>query len=241
MSDERKNQILSAIIQHFIQTAQPVGSKTIILSYNFNVSPATVRNDMKRLESEGLITHPHTSAGRIPTDKGYRVYVDELADYDVARAMARETLDSIRQDRAAADAKRHVHDAVRLLSQATPNVAFATIPENDRTFFMGFSKMLLQPEFVDAPMQASQVMEVIENEQHFLRGLAQLELKQEAQILIGEDNILSGIDSCSLIVTEYNVDGFQGAMGVLGPKRMPYAFNSALLTEVRDLLQTHQL
>ncbi|MBT4384464.1 DeoR family transcriptional regulator [Candidatus Peregrinibacteria bacterium] len=241
MSDERKNQILSAIIEHFIETAQPVGSKTIILSYNFNVSPATVRSDMATLEKEGMLTHPHTSSGRIPTDKGYRMYVDELADYQVAEAMARETLQSIREEQKTALAKQHVHAAVNLLSQASPNMVFATIPENNRTFFMGFSKMLKQPEFLEAPMQASQVMEVIEDRQHFLNGLAKLNLKEKAQILIGEENILEGIDSCSLIVTEYNFDGFKGAIGILGPKRMPYALNSALLTEVRNLLQNHEL
>ena len=92
MSQDRKNLVLGTIIEHFIKTAQPVGSKTIILSYDLKVSPATVRNDMANLEKEGLITHPHTSAGRVPTDKGYRVYVDELADFDLAETRAKETL-----------------------------------------------------------------------------------------------------------------------------------------------------
>lgn len=241
MSDERKNRILNAIVEHFIKTAQPVGSKTIILTYDFKVSPATIRNDMATLEKEGFITHPHTSAGRIPTDKGYRLYVDELANYEIAKAMAKETLTSLREQHRREQAKQRVHEAISLLSKASPNVAFASIPENDRTFFMGFSKMLRQPEFMESPMQASQVMEVIEDQQHFLRGLHKLQLNQEAQILIGEENILSGIESCSLIVTEYEYDGYKGAMGILGPKRMPYAFNSAILTEVRDLLQTNEL
>lgn len=95
-TDDRKNQILSAIIEHFVQTAEPVGSKTIILTYNFNVSPATVRNDMAELEEQGLIMQPHTSAGRVPTDKGYRFYVDELADYEVAKNLAQKTLLGLR-------------------------------------------------------------------------------------------------------------------------------------------------
>ncbi len=241
MSDDRKNLILGAIIDHFVKTAQPVGSKTIILSYNFKVSPATIRNDMARLEEEGLITQPHTSAGRVPTDKGYRLYVDELADYNLAKTVAQRALQSIREQHRAHHAKQQVHEAVSLLSQATPNIAFATIPDSERTFFMGFSKMLRQPEFLEAPMQASQVMEVIEDQKHFLSGLAALELEEKPRIFIGEENILQGIDSCSLIVTSYNADGYEGRMGILGPKRMPYAFNSALLGEVRTLLETKQL
>lgn len=241
MTEQRKNQILSAIIEHFVKTAEPVGSKTIILTYNFKVSPATVRNDMADLEEEGLIMQPHTSAGRVPTDKGYRFYVDELADYEVAKALAHKTLFALR-DKARADfARERVQAAVQLLSQATPNMAFATIPENTRTFFMGFSKMLRQPEFIESPLKASQVMEVIEDRDHFLTGLQMLDIGAEPSIFIGEENILQGIDSCSLVVAKYSCDGYEGAIGILGPKRMPYAYNSAILSEVRDLLQNNQL
>ena len=241
MSKDRKNQILGAIVDHFVKTAQPVGSKTIILTYNFNVSPATVRNEMALLEEEGFIMQPHTSAGRVPTDQGYRLYVDKLADYERARILAHQTLEKIRSHSKAEDAKEKVQKAVKLLSQASPNLAFATIPENDRTFFMGISKMLRQPEFLEAPMQASQVMEVIEDQQHFLKGLSKLDLSEEIKIFIGEENILSGIESCSLIVSEYNINGFKGAMGILGPKRMPYAFNTAILKEVKTLMESKQI
>lgn len=238
---DRKQQIFNAIVEHFIETAQPVGSKTIILSYNFDVSPATVRNEMASLEKEGLIFQPHTSAGRVPTDKGYRLYVDELADFDQARALASKTLSELREAGAADVAKQRVHGAVKLISQASPNMAFATIPENDRTFYMGFSKILKQPEFMEEPTRASQVMEVFEDGQHFIKGLGELEIGEEPKIFIGQENILPSIDSCSLIVTKYNHEGFDGYIGILGPKRMPYAFNNALLTEVRDLLNANKL
>lgn len=240
-TDDRKNQILSAIIEHFVQTAEPVGSKTIILTYNFKVSPATVRNDMAELEEQGLIMQPHTSAGRVPTDKGYRFYVDELADYEVAKVLAHQTLTGLRDQSRANVAKQRVHDAVSLLSQATPNMVFATIPDSSKTFFMGFSKMLRQREFLEAPLTASQVMEVIEDRDHFLTGLGNLDLDSEPKIFIGEENILHGIDSCSLIVASYQYDGYTGAIGILGPKRMPYAYNTAILTEVRNLLENNQL
>ncbi len=241
MSDDRKNQILSAIIEHFVQTAEPVGSKTIILTYNFKVSPATVRNDMADLEEAGLIMQPHTSAGRVPTDKGYRLYVDELADFSMAQTLAHKTLDSLLHQHRSENAKQRVHEAVALLSQASPNMAFATIPDNNRTFFMGFSKMLRQPEFMDAPLKASQVMEVIEDQSHFLSSLGKIEVDSEPKILIGEENALQGIESCSIILTHYTYDGYEGIIGILGPKRMPYAYNTAVLTQVRDLLEAKQI
>lgn len=241
MSDERKNQILSAIIEHFVQTAEPVGSKTIILTYNFKVSPATVRNDMADLEEAGLIMQPHTSAGRVPTDKGYRLYVDELADFDIAQTLAHRTLDSLLHQHRSENAKQRVHEAVALLSQASPNMAFATIPDNNRTFFMGFSKMLRQPEFMEAPLKASQVMEVIEDQSHFLKSLGKIEVDADPKIFIGEENALQGIESCSIVLTHYTYDGYKGIIGILGPKRMPYAYNSAVLTQVRDLLESKQI
>lgn len=240
-SDERKQRILSAVVEHFIKTAQPVGSKTVILAYDFKVSPATIRNDMADLEKAGLIMQPHTSAGRVPTDTGYRMYVNELADFNTARQLAHETLQQIRDKEDLAQAKQRVQEAIRLLAKATPNLAFATIPENDRTFYMGVSQILRQPEFVEQPMQAVQVMEVIEDRRQFRQSLENMEIADESKIFIGHENIIQGIDSCSLIVLRYNYAGHTGFMGILGPKRMPYAFNASLLAEVKTLLETNQL
>src|ERR671938_98802 len=79
MLDERKLAVLRAIVQDFVSTEEPVGSRALVERHNLGVSPATIRNDMAILEEEGYITQPHTSAGRIPTDKGYRLFVDRLA------------------------------------------------------------------------------------------------------------------------------------------------------------------
>ncbi|MEZ0158439.1 DeoR family transcriptional regulator, partial [Streptomyces griseorubens] len=79
MLSERRLQVLRAIVQDYVGTEEPVGSKALTERHNLGVSPATVRNDMAALEEEGFIAQPHTSAGRIPTDKGYRLFVDKLA------------------------------------------------------------------------------------------------------------------------------------------------------------------
>ncbi len=236
--DPRKEKILSAIIQHFIGTAEPVGSKTILVKYNLSVSPATIRNDMAFLENEGLITHPHTSAGRVPTEKGYRMYIEKLADYKKAERLAKDNLKKIRVDLKKRRAQQKVYEAVSILAQAMPNISFASIPENRRTFYLGVSNMLRQPEFQNSPIHASQVMEVLEEGVYLLQTLDQLELDEEPRIFIGKENILPQIESCSLIVAKYDLDGFQGYLGLLGPTRMPYAFNFATLKEVLKML-TH--
>ena len=79
MLDERKLEVLRAIVEDYVSTSEPVGSKALVERHNLGVSSATIRNDMAVLEEEGYIAQPHTSAGRIPTDKGYRLFVDRLA------------------------------------------------------------------------------------------------------------------------------------------------------------------
>lgn len=235
--DPRKEKVLNAIIRHFISTAEPVGSKTVLIKYNLNVSPATIRNDMAALESEGLLTHPHTSAGRIPTDEGYRMYIEKLADYKKAEKLAKANLKKIKKTFEQDKVRQRVYDAVALLAQAIPNVSFASIPENKRTFYLGVSNMLKQPEFINAPLQASHVMEVLEEGVYLLKTLDELEIEEEPRIFIGKENLLPQIDSCSLIVGKYKIDDYEGYIGLIGPTRMPYAFNLATLNEVLKMLQ----
>lgn len=235
MSEERKKRVLQAIIKHFVETAEPVGSNTILVSYKFHVSPATIRNDMMSLEESGYISQPHTSAGRIPTDKGYRLFVDEIADYKKARIEAQKALLAIREEYKAEKVKEKLYDTVNLLSRATNSVSFATTPDNPRTFFLGMSNVLKQPEFASNGVRASEVIEVLERSDNFIKTLKSLEITENVRTFIGEENILPQTQSCSIVVTKYIKDGFEGYLGILGPKRMNYAYNIVLLEEIKKL------
>lgn len=235
MSEDRKQEILKAIVKHFVKTAEPVGSHTILVSYRFQVSPATIRNDMASLEKEGLIYQPYTSSGRVPTDKGYRIYVDEMADYDTEKTKALSTLNKIISEYKIEKVRERIFDAVNLLARATGNVSFATLPDNERTFFLGLSNALKQPEFANDNIRASQVVEVLENDDYFRRLLKELKADDSVKIFIGKENILEQIQSCSLMVTSYERDGFKGYMGILGPTRMNYPFNQIILEEIKKL------
>lgn len=236
---DRKNEVLKAIVQHFIHTGEPVGSQTIIVSYKFNVSPATIRNDMAHLEKEGFIYQPHTSAGRIPTDLGYRTYVNEMADLEQARGEAQRMLLQLQQDFELEKVKEKIYEAVSLLARATGNVSFATLPDNDRTFYIGLANVLKQPEFLSNTIQASQVIEVLEKHDRFVNILKQLNIsEQDTHIFIGKENLLEQIHSCSLIVVRYNLNSYSGFVGLLGATRMNYPFNQAMLEEVKKLLNS---
>ncbi|MFV0407493.1 MAG: heat-inducible transcriptional repressor HrcA [Propioniciclava sp.] len=124
--DDRKLAILRAIVHDYVSSQEPVGSRAIVERHNLDVSPATVRNDMAVLEEEGYITQPHTSAGRIPTDKGYRLFVDRLAAVKPLTGAERRAISTFLAG--AADLDDIVHRTVALLAQVTRQVAMVQYP-----------------------------------------------------------------------------------------------------------------
>jgi heat-inducible transcriptional repressor len=129
--DDRKLEVLRAIVADFISTNEPVGSKALADRHNLGVSPATIRNDMAVLEEEGLIAQPHTSAGRIPTDAGYRLFVDRLTDLKPLSTAERRAIQTFLDD--AVDLDDVLHRAVRTLAQLTRNVAVVQYPSLSRS------------------------------------------------------------------------------------------------------------
>ncbi|MGP9693138.1 heat-inducible transcriptional repressor HrcA [Brachybacterium sp. AOP25-B2-12] len=125
-TDERKLQILDAIVQDYVATREPVGSKSLLERHDLGVSAATVRSDMSVLEDEGLIVQPHTSAGRVPTDKGYRAFVDHIARIKPLSSPERRAIESFLAD--AGDLDELLGRTVRLLAQVTHQVAMVQYP-----------------------------------------------------------------------------------------------------------------
>ena len=233
--DTRKQKILKAIVEKFIETAMPIGSKLIYEEYDLDVSPATIRNEMAVLEREGYIVQPHTSAGRVPTSQAYRLFVDQLKFNLQLLNKAKKDIELMRRQRDINKAKENLYEMVAILANVTGNVCFATVPENKRLFFMGLGNVLRQPEFRSDPSGATQVIEVLEN--RFSDLLSQLEIGDDPAFFIGEENLIPEIQSCSLLVQQYNHKGFKGVMGILGATRMNYAYNMAALMSAIDLLQ----
>lgn len=126
MVEERRLAVLRAIVEDYVSTEEPVGSKALVERHGLGVSPATVRNDMALLEEEGLIHQPHTSAGRIPTDKGYRVFVDRLTTVKPMSAAEKRAISTFLEG--AIDVDDVVRRSVRLLAQLTRQVAVVQYP-----------------------------------------------------------------------------------------------------------------
>jgi heat-inducible transcriptional repressor len=131
VQDERRLAVLRAIVEDYVATEEPVGSKTLVERHRLGVSPATVRNDMAVLEEEGFITQPHTSAGRVPTDKGYRLFVDRLTTVKPMSAAERRAIATFLDG--AIDLDDVVNRSVRLLAQLTRQVAVVQYPTLSRS------------------------------------------------------------------------------------------------------------
>jgi heat-inducible transcriptional repressor len=233
--NERQAELLTTIINEFIQTGLPVGSKTIIDCKQFNVSGATIRNEMHTLSEEGFLEQPHISAGRIPTALGYRTYVKEFMKPTKHEALVKEKFESLKNQYLKRKDQERAYEAVALLSRIMPNISFATIPHRNRVYYMGLANVLRQPEFQQDSALASNVVEVLEESLTDL--LESVEIDNKIRYYIGEDHILQTLQSCALLVTKYTIRGEEdGVVGILGPIRMDYAYNTVALELAVDLL-----
>src|SRR6476660_7507954 len=130
MNDDRRLAVLRAIVEDYVESQEPVGSRALVERHHLGVSPATIRNDMAALEDEGYITQPHTSAGRIPTDKGYRLFVDRLASVKPLTPAERRAIATFLEG--AVDLDDVVSRTVRLHAQVTRQVAVVQYPSLSR-------------------------------------------------------------------------------------------------------------
>jgi heat-inducible transcriptional repressor len=146
VSEPRKLEVLRAIVEDYVHSREPVGSKALVERHHLGVSSATIRNDMAALEDEGLITAPHTSAGRIPTDKGYRLFVDQISAVKPLSQAERRAIQSLLEG--SDDLDDVLDRTVRLLSQLTNQVAVVQYPHLSRALIRHIEFVLLAPRKV---------------------------------------------------------------------------------------------
>lgn len=213
---ERQEKILAAIVEQYAEVASPVGSS--LLAKLFNVSSATIRAEMADLEKQGYITQPHTSAGRVPTDKGYRLYVNNLAEGQ------KETSSEKRGEKALATRvgsgglpERAIRNAVDTLVELTHNLGLATI--DGQLYMSGLSNLFGQPEFMNAG-QVQQVARLLDNLEPWLKEASP---NQPLSVYIGSENPIGRSAQCSLIISKFRSSySDHNYIGVLGPTRQQY-------------------
>lgn len=228
---ERQTQILAAIIEQYAEVAAPVGSVT--LAKLFGVSSATIRSEMAKLEEMGFITQPHTSAGRIPTDKGYRFYVNLLTESEATPQLDRSTRAiearvSTHTDRA----DRAIRSAVDSLVDLTQNLGLATI--GDELYLAGMGNLFSHPEFLGGT-NARSVARLLDNLEPWLREAAP---NEPLNVFIGTENPVGKTSGATLIISKFRSPYSDNSyIGVLGPTRQSYARVMRLVRQTGAMLE----
>ncbi|HEX5797206.1 MAG TPA: transcriptional regulator [Candidatus Saccharimonadales bacterium] len=211
----RQEEILKAIVEQYAEVASPVGSS--LLAKVFDVSSATIRAEMVELEKHGYISQPYTSAGRTPTDKGYRYYVNKLAETpdDKHESRAEKALTSRVHHGGLPD--QTIRNAVDTLVELTHNLGLATI--GDRLYMSGLSNLFGQPEFMH-PGQVQEVARLLDNLEPWLHETAP---NKPLSVFIGRENPIGRGAGCSLIISKFRSPySDRSYVGVLGPTRQSY-------------------
>jgi len=228
---DRQALILAAIIEQYAEVASPVGS--LMLAKIFNVSSATIRAEMGRLEEMGYIAQPHTSAGRIPTDKGYRFYVNQLSSAETPRMIDRTARAIDTRLTHAGGPERTIRAAVDMLVDLTHNVGLATI--GDQLYLSGFGRLFMQPEFAQAIGPVHEVAQLLDNLEPWLREAAP---NEALSVYIGRENPIGKDSGCTLIISKFSSPfSDHSYIGVLGPTRQSYRQVMPLVRSVARTLE----
>lgn len=232
MVSERGLEVLRAIVHDYVESREPVGSKTIVDRHRFGVSAATIRNDMALLEEEDLIVAPHTSSGRVPTDKGYRLFVDTLEERRAITPSQRQAIERFLGD---ADNLEELYArTVRVLSQLTGQLAMIASPDSNRLVVSGAANLVRTEQ--DFSGHILDVMDAIDEQVVVLRLLAETAREQEISVTIGRENEPFGLNEASVVSGEFATSGGTSLVGVLGPTRMNYSSNIVAVRAVARYL-----
>lgn len=233
---ERQRLILAAIIEQHAEIAAPVGS--VMLAKLFGVSSATIRSEMAKLEEMGLIEQPHTSAGRIPTDTGYRFYVNSIND---AHANQPNQIEGFDRSTRAIEARvstygdradRAIRSAVDSLVDLTQNLGIATI--GDELYLSGIGNLFSQPEFMHGE-HAQQVARLLDNLEPWLREAAP---NEPLNVYIGSENPIGKSSGATLIISRFRSPYSDNSyIGVIGPTRQSYAKVMRLVRHTGAMLE----
>lgn len=231
MLRERQQRILQAIVEQYAEVASPVGSS--LLAKVFGVSSATIRSEMADLERLGYIAQPHTSAGRIPTDKGYRFYVNNLADNVPETAADRRAEKALATRVSSGGVTDHViKNAVDTLVELTHNLGLATI--GDQLYMSGLSNLFGQPEFINNE-QVREVASLLDNLEPWLYEAAP---NEPLSVYIGQENPIGRSAGCTLIVSRFrSPHSDRSYIGVLGPTRQSYRDVMMLVRRTGEALE----
>ncbi len=232
--DKRTHDLLSLIIDQYISAGRPIGSLYLVEKMRLSWSSATIRNIMALLEEEGYMYSPHSSAGRIPTEVGYRTYVESLQPVRIGSRQ--ETAVQRAVSAFLSDPASEASGCATFLSDLIGELVFVTTGPTVYSL-KGFNHLLEKVEFQDKEFVES-LFTLIDSFEDVIRALETRAEVGKADIWIGKEHTLSS--QCSLCVVGYRTVSLAGFIGILGPMRMNYAKNMAVMRTIEKLVASSQ-
>lgn len=241
MLSDRQAQLLDFVVREYVKNAEPIGSALVCERSDLDVSPATIRNEMGELEAGGYLAQPHTSAGRIPTDKAYRWFVNKLieqGEYDVDPKSKRKIENAITQ--AESDPQDLSRNAAQVLQELSDHLVIANVDQSRDFHKFGLSRLMGLPEF----REFDRMFQVADFFDHFDRMFQRMEseffgdqLMQNFNIMIGHENPLRNVQAETVIVVHHRLpQGNFGTLTIVGPTRMDYRKNIGLAQYASEVL-----
>ena len=230
MLQERQKSILHAVIGEYIRTAHPVASKELARDFDWGLSPATIRSELLTLDEEGFLEQPHTSAGRVPTDKGYRYFVDHLLTETM---LTDEEAELLRSAFAIRRADEFINEFVRRVSKIAGAFAVGGQTREHTFYKSGFAAMLEEPEFAD-PVSARNFAHLAD----FLDVEIQRVLSragEDGRTWIGSENPWRPARHYAMTLVPWeHPEGFTGFVSIVSPRRANYPKHRAIINLIRE-------
>ncbi len=227
MLDSRKELILKILIEEYIRCAEPVGSKVLNEQFDLGVSAATIRNEMAVLEGEGYLVAPHTSAGRVPTEKAYVYYLKHLVEKKVSTLV--KALPVPDED----NTQSALKSVVKTLGEVSGETAILAF-NDEWSYYSGVANLFHKPDFQNLAI-IMELSDVIDQFDELLMGLF-ARAGQEPHVWIGSENPFGS--QMATVVVRYQIhSGEEGFVGVTGPLRMNYRRNLALVESARNVIE----
>lgn len=224
--EKRQETLLKLVVENYIETAEPVGSRFLLSESSLDCGEATVRNELRALEEEGYLTHPHTSAGRIPTEKGYQYYLSQIS-WDKIN-VAKKDFDFLQKFVHSLTGEEKIKSAAKSLAELA-NAAVLVAFDLDRVYYTGLSNLFNQPEFKELNLVVN-VSSVFDRCEECLENFSD-QVDDEVHFYLGDShpfgNFLS-VAACRL--------GKNSFLALLGPVRMDYKRNFALMNKIKELI-----
>jgi len=228
---DRRHYLLRCVVEEYAQTAQPVASAQIQARYDVSYSSATIRNDLLALETEGLVYQPHVSAGRVPTDQGYRVYVNHMVHPDARDASMRQVTDEVLSE---VNRLREMNVKLKMMllniAAWSQTATLGKLP-GDPVFEEGLEYFVSQPNVEDVEVIRNAFADLNEVKEH-LDEIGNSLSSREYELYIGGENPLPSMHKYSTIVGKPRIDGEVGTLVLIGPKHMAYNKNIALIEHI---------